>query len=211
MSDYKSMMIGEKAPHFQANTTYGPINFPDDYKGKWIVFFSHPGDFTPVCTTEIMTFASMAGEFASNNSVLLGLSVDSNPSHIDWCRSMENYHWKNIMNPKITFPIVADDFGTVARLYGMLMPSASATRTVRTVFIIDPDGVVRAILVYPLTTGRNIKEILRLLMALQAYDKTGNPTPADWMPVMCSWCRLRRRFPRRRKEPMKEKRRFFLP
>lgn len=182
MSEYKSLMIGEKAPHFQANTTYGTINFPEDYKGKWVVFFSHPGDFTPTCTTELMTFASMSDDFAANNSTLLGLSVDSNPSHIDWSRAMERYQWKNIKNPKITFPIVADDLGNIARLYGMLMPTASATRTVRSVFIIDPDGVIRAIFWYPLTTGRNIKEILRTVMALQAYDKTGYATPADWMP-----------------------------
>jgi peroxiredoxin (alkyl hydroperoxide reductase subunit C) len=182
MSDYKALMIGEKAPHFQANTTYGAVNFPEDYKGKWVIFFSHPGDFTPVCTTEIMTFASMAGEFSSRNCALLGLSVDSNPSHIGWSRSMERYQWKNIINPKITFPIIADDFGTVAKLYGMIMPTASATRTVRTVLIIDPEGVIRAMLVYPLTTGRNMMEIMRLLLALQSYDSTGNATPANWMP-----------------------------
>ncbi|HEX2937643.1 MAG TPA: peroxiredoxin [Ruminiclostridium sp.] len=182
MSDYKGLMIGEKAPHFQANTTYGQINFPEDYKGKWVVFFSHPGDFTPVCTTEIMTFANMADDFKAQNAELLGLSIDSNPSHIDWSRAMEKYSWKDIRNPKITFPIVADDFGNVARMYGMLMPAASATRTVRNVFIIDPNGTIRAILVYPLSTGRNTKEIMRMLLALQAYDKTGYATPADWMP-----------------------------
>lgn len=135
-----------------------------------------------MCTTELMTFASMADEFAANNCALLGLSVDSNPSHIDWSRAMERYQWKNIKNPKISFPIVADDLGTVANMYGMLMPSASTTRTVRTVFVIDPNGIIRAMLAYPLTTGRNIKEILRLLLALQAYDKTGYATPADWQP-----------------------------
>lgn len=129
-----------------------------------------------------MTFASMADEFAANNCALLGLSVDSNPSHIEWCRAMERYQWKNIKNPKITFPIVADDLGKVATLYGMLMPTASATRTVRTVFVIDPDGIIRAMLAYPLTTGRNIREIMRLLLALQAYDKTGYSTPANWEP-----------------------------
>lgn len=182
MSDYRGLMIGETAPHFTANTTYGQINFPEDYKGKWVVFFSHPGDFTPVCTTEIMTFANMSEEFKANGCELLGLSIDSNPSHIDWCRAMERYSWKGIKNPKISFPIVADDFGNIARLYGMLMPTASATRTVRNVFIIDPKGIIRAILVYPLSTGRNMKEIMRLLLALQAYDNTGYATPADWMP-----------------------------
>jgi peroxiredoxin (alkyl hydroperoxide reductase subunit C) len=182
MDNYKALMIGEKAPHFQSNSTYGLINFPDDYKGKWVIFFSHPGDFTPVCTTEIMTFASMKDEFGGIGCNLLGLSVDSNPSHIAWAREMEKYKWKNIKDVKITFPIIADDFGTIAILYGMLMPTASATKTVRTVFIIDPSGVIRAILIYPLTTGRNLQEIKRLVIALQAYDATGNPTPCDWVP-----------------------------
>jgi peroxiredoxin (alkyl hydroperoxide reductase subunit C) len=182
MESYKGLMIGEKAPHFEAGTTFGTIRFPEDYRGKWVVFFSHPGDFTPVCTTEIMTFASMQEAFAAQNAALLGLSIDSNPSHIAWTRAMEHYEWDGIRGPKIGFPIVADDFGTVARLYGMLMPSASATRTVRSVFIIDPEGTVRAILVYPLTTGRNTQEILRLLLALQAYDATQHPTPCNWKP-----------------------------
>ena len=182
MDNYKALMIGEKAPAFQANSTYGVISFPEDYKGRWVVLFSHPGDFTPVCTTEIMTFADLAGEFTAVNCALLGLSVDSNPSHIEWVRSIENYQWKNMKNVKVNFPIVADDFGMVSRLYGMLMPASSTTKTVRTVFVIDPLGTVRAILAYPLTTGRNINEILRLVLALQAFDATGNPTPANWMP-----------------------------
>lgn len=179
---YSALMIGEKAPHFQANTTFGVIHFPEDYKGKWVVFFSHPGDYTPVCTTEIMTFASRNNEFEAHNCKLLGLSVDSNPSHIEWVKAIEGYTWKNIRDPKITFPIIADDFGMIARQFGMLMPASSTTKTVRTVFFIDPEGTVRAILGYPLTTGRNIDEILRLLLALQAYDETGNPTPCDWQP-----------------------------
>lgn len=129
-----------------------------------------------------MAFAKMANEFKSNGSELLGLSIDSNPSHINWSRTMERYSWKDIKNPKINFPIIADNFGNIAKLYGMLMPAASATRTVRSVFIIDPSGTIRAILVYPVSAGRNIKEIMRLLLALQAYDKTGNATPADWNP-----------------------------
>lgn len=135
-----------------------------------------------MCTTEMMTFASMQERFAAANTALIGLSVDSNPSHIDWVRSMERYSWNGINKPKLGFPIIADVMGTAARLYGMLMPSASATRTVRSVFVIDPEGIIRAILIYPLTVGRNIGEILRLVLALQAYDRTGHPTPADWMP-----------------------------
>ena len=182
MDNFRMPLIGEKAPAFKANSTFGPVNFPADYKGKWVVFFSHPGDFTPVCTTEIMTFASMKDEFAAKNAALLGLSVDSNPSHIEWVRVMSGYTWNGISHPQVSFPIIADDFGEVARMYGMLMPSASATKTVRNVYMIDPEGVVRAILVYPLTTGRNMYEIYRLLLALQAYDRTGNATPADWEP-----------------------------
>lgn len=140
------------------------------------------GGFTPVCTTELMTFASMASDFSAHNCSLLGISIDSNPSHIAWSRAMEGYQWKNIRNPQITFPIVADDMGTVAKLYGMLMPTASPTRTVRNVFYIDPEGTVRAILVYPLTTGRNTSEIMRLLLALQEYDRTGKATPCNWEP-----------------------------
>ncbi len=124
----------------------------------------------------------MANEFVANNCSLLGLSIDSNPSHIAWSRAIEKYQWKDIKNPKITFPIVADDLGMVAKLYGMLMPTASSTRAVRTVFFIDPEGTIRAMLLYPLTTGRNMKEIMRVLLALQTYDKTGYATPADWMP-----------------------------
>jgi len=182
MDNYKALMIGEKSPSFKANSTYGIVNFPEDYNGKWVVFFSHPGDFTPVCTTEIMTFASMKDDFGSIGCSLLGLSVDSNPSHIAWARAMEKYQWKNIKGVKITFPIIADNFGTIAKMYGMLMPTASATMTVRTVFIIDPSGIIRAILIYPLTTGRNLQEIKRLVIALQAFDATGNPTPCDWIP-----------------------------
>lgn len=147
----------------------------------WLVFAVSCG-FTPVCTTELMAFAKMANEFKTNGSELLGLSIDSNPSHIGWSRTMERYSWKDIKNPKINFPIIADNFGNIARLYGMLMPAASAARTVRSVFIIDPNSTIRAILAYPVSAGRSIKEIMRLLLALQAYDKTGNATPADWNP-----------------------------
>ena len=179
MDNFRMPLIGEKAPEFKANSTIGSINFPSDYKGKWVIFFSHPGDFTPVCTTELMTFASMRDQFNAKNAELLGLSVDSNPSHIAWVKAMNSYNWKG-MSPNINFPIIADDFGNVARTYGMLMPSSSATKTVRNVYLIDPEGTVRAIIAYPLTTGRSMKEIFRLLQALQAYDKTGNPTPAEW-------------------------------
>jgi peroxiredoxin (alkyl hydroperoxide reductase subunit C) len=130
----------------------------------------------------MMVFSSMQDRFAAASTELLGLSIDSNPSHIEWTRRIGHYSWNGIEHPVLKFPIVADDMGNVARLYGMLMPSASTTRTVRNVFVIDPKGIVRAILIYPLTTGRNIDEIYRLVLALQAYDNTGDPTPADWEP-----------------------------
>jgi peroxiredoxin (alkyl hydroperoxide reductase subunit C) len=182
MDNFRMPLIGEKAPEFKANTTYGQVNFPGDYKGKWVIFFSHPGDFTPVCTTEMMTFAAVNDQFAAKNAALLGLSVDSNPSHMAWVKAMEGYSWNGINHPKVGFPIIADDFGNVARLYGMLMPSASATKTVRNVYMIDPEATVRAVISYPLTTGRNIQEIFRLLLALQAYDGNGYSTPANWQP-----------------------------
>lgn len=182
MDQFTSPMIGEKAPHFQADTTFGAVSFPEDYKGKWVIFFSHPGDFTPVCTTELMTFANLSGEFTRRGCSLLGLSIDSNPSHIAWSLAMAGYQWGEIRNPQIDFPIVADDMGRVARLYGMLMPTASQTRTVRSVFYIDPEGTIRAILTYPLTTGRNTDELLRLLDALQTTDTTGHATPCNWRP-----------------------------
>lgn len=182
MENFRMPLIGEKAPEFKSIATTGPISFPGDYKGKWIVFFSHPGDFTPVCTTEIMTFAAAENQFSARNAALVGLSVDSNASHIAWVRNMENYRWKGLGGQKVNFPIVADEFGNVARMYGMLMPSASQTKTVRNVYMIDPEGTVRAILIYPLTTGRSIPEIYRLLAALQAFDQTELPTPANWQP-----------------------------
>lgn len=174
--------LGDRAPEFKAMTTQGPISFPQDYAGKWVVFFSHPGDFTPVCTTEIMTFAHMADEYKALNTELVGLSVDSNTSHIAWLRAMQGYKWKNMTDTKVRFPIIADVGMNVARMYGMLQPNASATATVRSVFIIDPEGRIRAILTYPLTTGRNMDEIKRLVQALQKSDKDKVATPADWRP-----------------------------
>ena len=143
--------------------------------------FAETGGFTPVCTTEIMTFASMQKQFAAQNTALRVLSVDSNPSHIAWSREMNRF-LGNGGDAVINFPIVADTFGQVAKLYGMIMPSSSSTKTVRNVYIIDPEGTVRAVLMYPLTTGRNMAEIYRLVLALQSYDRTGHPTPADWEP-----------------------------
>ena len=175
-------LIGDKAPSFQALTTNGTVNFPDDYKGNWVLFFSHPSDFTPVCTTEFMTMASMEEEFRQMNVALLGLSVDSLYSHIAWIRKIEELEWKGMKNIKINFPVIADLNTKVSTLYGMLQPNVSSTQAVRAVFVIDPEGIIRSITYYPLTTGRNFDEIKRMIQALQKSDETHNSTPANWRP-----------------------------
>lgn len=176
-------LIGDKAPSFQADTTQGPIKFPDDYKGKWVVLFSHPADFSPVCTTELMTFGRMYPEFQARNCELIGLSTDALYSHIAWLRTIsEKIEYKGMTNVAITFPVIADPMGKVAMLYGMLQPGASDTKAVRAVFFIDPNGVVRALLYYPLSNGRSIDEIMRLLVAMQTSDDNEVATPADWRP-----------------------------
>lgn len=164
------------APDFIANTTMGPIKM-SDYKGKWVVFFSHPGDFTPVCTTEFVAFSQANEEFVNRNTQLLGLSIDSNPSHLAWVHSI--YNATGITVP---FPLIADRVGEIAKLYGMIAPDVSTQETVRNVYFIDPDQIIRAILVYPLTNGRSIPEILRLLTALQTTDTYNVVTPANWQP-----------------------------
>ncbi len=179
----KLPLIGEKAPSFKAETTQGPITFPDDYRGKWVVFFSHPADFTPVCTTEFMTFASMQPEFEKLNCKLLGLSIDSTYSHIAWLRTIrEKIEYKGMKGIEVTFPVISDLTMDVARAFGMLQPAASNTQAVRAVFVIDPQAVVRAILYYPLSNGRNVDEIKRLLMAMQLSDQHKVATPANWQP-----------------------------
>jgi len=176
-------LIGDPAPAFEAVTTQGPIKFPEDFKGKWVVFFSHPADFTPVCTTEFMTFASMQPEFEALNCKLLGLSIDSHYSHIAWLRTIkEKIQYKGMKNIEVTFPVIADLTMDVARAFGMLQPGASNTQAVRAVFIIDPESKVRAILYYPLSNGRNMDEIKRLLVAMQYSDKYQIATPANWQP-----------------------------
>ncbi|MBK8793805.1 MAG: peroxiredoxin [Holophaga sp.] len=176
-------LIGDKAPSFKAETTQGPIQFPEDYKGKWVVLFSHPADFTPVCTTEFMTFASMQGEFHALNCELVGLSIDSIYAHIAWLRTIkEKIEYKGMKGVEVTFPLIADLTMEVAKAYGMLQPGASNTQAVRAVFIIDPEGLVKTILYYPLSNGRNMQEIKRILMALQLSMKHGVATPANWQP-----------------------------
>jgi peroxiredoxin 2/4 len=176
-------IIGQKAPSFTAETTQGTINFPDDYKGKWVILFSHPADFTPVCTTEFMTFASMEKDFEALNTKLVGLSIDSVYSHIAWLRTIkEKVKYKGMENVEVKFPVIADLKMEVAKKYGMLQPTASDTKAVRAVFFIDPEGMIRAMIYYPLSNGRNFQEIKRLLIAMQTADKHKIATPADWQP-----------------------------
>lgn len=180
---YRLPLIGDDAPAFTAETTQGPINFPGDYKGKWVILFSHPADFTPVCTTEFMTFATMMPEFEKLNTQLVGLSIDSGFSHIAWLRTIkEKIEYKGMKNVEVKFPLIADIKMDVAKKYGMLQPGASNTQAVRAVFIIDPVGKIRAILYYPLSNGRNFDEIKRLLIAMQTSDTHKVATPANWQP-----------------------------
>lgn len=175
-------LIGEDAPAFKAITTQGEINFPEDYKGKWVILFSHPADFTPVCTTEFMTFASMIDEFKEINTELVGLSVDSLYAHIAWLRRIQELEWKDMKHVNVTFPLIEDIRMEVANKYGMIQPNASNTQAVRAVFVIDPNGKIRTILYYPLSTGRNFDEIKRIILALQKADSDHCATPADWRP-----------------------------
>ena len=176
-------LIGEDAPEFTAETTQGPIHFPGDFKGKWVILFSHPADFTPVCTTEFMTFAAMNPEFEALNCKLVGLSIDSLYSHIAWLLTIKDkIKYKGMENVVVQFPLIADVKMDVARQFGMLQPSASDTKAVRAVFFIDPKAKVRALLYYPLTTGRNFQEIKRMLVAMQTADAQGVATGADWQP-----------------------------
>ena len=172
----KCLKIGMKAPDFKATTTFGILKL-SNLTGKWIVLFSHPGDFTPVCTTEFISFSRYYHCFRERNVELLGLSIDSNPSHLAWIHNI----YQNT-GVEIPFPIIADRDGKISRLYGMIAEDVSTTETVRSVFIIDEKQIIRAILTYPLTNGRNIPEILRLVDALQTTDEYKVVTPANWMP-----------------------------
>ena len=185
MSDqmYSIPLIGDKAPSFTAETTQGTINFPEDYKGKWVIFFSHPADFTPVCTTEFMTLAKMEPEFEKLNCKLIGLSIDSVFSHLAWLNTIkEKIEYKGMKGIEVKFPVIADLSMEVAKAFGMLQPNVSTTQAVRAVFIIDPEGIVRAVLYYPSSNGRNMDEIKRLLISLQLSDAEKVATPANWMP-----------------------------
>ncbi|MFA6845928.1 MAG: peroxiredoxin [Sphaerochaetaceae bacterium] len=174
-------LIGDKAPAFHAITTQGEIDFPADYTGKWVILFSHPADFTPVCSTEFMTFASMANEFKAINTELVGLSVDSLYAHIAWLRKLQELEWNGHKHVEVKFPLIEDIKMDIARKYGMIQ-SQSTTQAVRAVFVVDPEGVVRTILYYPASTGRNMDEIKRIVLALQKADAEHVATPANWKP-----------------------------
>lgn len=182
METVRMPLIGDTAPSFEAVTTQGKIKFPEDFAGKWIILFSHPADFTPVCTTEFMTFASMLEDFKALNTELVGLSVDSLYAHIAWLRKIQEIEWKGLKNIEVTFPLIEDIRMEVARKYGMIQPGSSNMQAVRAVFVIDPEARIRTILYYPLTTGRNFDEIKRIVLALQKADKDQCATPADWRP-----------------------------
>lgn len=168
--------LNKPAPDFEARTTHG-VKKLSDYRGKWLVLFSHPADFTPVCTTEFMAFAKHHEEFKAANAELLGLSIDSYYSHIAWIRNI-----KENFGVDINFPIIEDLSMNVAKAYGMIHPGAADTSAVRATFIIDPEGILRAMVYYPMTNGRSIPEFLRVIQALQASDQHNIATPEGWQP-----------------------------
>lgn len=168
--------LNEPAPEFEAVTTHG-VKRLSDYKGKWLLLFSHPADFTPVCTTEFLGFAKHYDEFQALNTELLGLSIDSIHSHVAWVRNI-----KENFGVDVPFPIIEDIKMEVARKYGMVMPGASTTQAVRTVFIIDDQGIMRAMVYYPMSNGRSIPEFVRLIKAMQTSDQYHVATPEGWQP-----------------------------
>ncbi len=168
--------LGEAAPAFEADTTQGRLAL-DDFKGSWLVLFSHPADFTPVCTTEFVALAKVAPSLRAKGVELLGLSIDSIYAHLAWLQTI-----KTNFDTEIPFPVIADHDRAVATAYGMVMPGDSSTETSRCVFFIDPKGIVRAMIYYPLTTGRNVDEIVRVIDALQTTDNKQVATPANWRP-----------------------------
>lgn len=172
----RPLLIGGRAPLFQARTTMGERSLKD-YRGRWLVFFSHPADFTPVCTSEFVAFSKAYEDFQQIGCDLLGLSVDSLFSHIAWIRSIEER-----FGVRVPFPLAEDASMAIAAAYGMIHPDAMDSSTVRATFVIDPDGIVRSMIWYPMSTGRSVAEILRLVRALQAADANLASTPEGWMP-----------------------------
>ncbi|RIV19247.1 peroxiredoxin [Alicyclobacillaceae bacterium I2511] len=178
MTDEQMSMprLNEHAPEFEAVTTQGVLKL-NDFLGKWVVLFSHPADFTPVCTTEFNGFAARTADFEQRNVQLIGLSIDSIHSHLAWIQDIER-----IFGVRVSFPVIADLDMKVAKMYGMIHPKAGTTSAVRSVFVIDDGGILRAMIYYPMSAGRNISEILRLVDSLQSTDKFHVSTPANWNP-----------------------------
>ncbi len=180
--DQNIPMLGEPAPTFTSKTTEGMLNFPQDYLGKWKILFSHPADFTPVCSTEILELAEMQDEFEELNTKLVVLSTDGLNSHLDWIRSLEGIQVADGKKAGINFPLVPDPGLKISGKYGMIHSHMSTTKTVRGVFIIDPENRIAAMFFYPFTTGRNFDEIKRTIIALQESDRKNVLTPANWQP-----------------------------
>ncbi|HEX9749878.1 MAG TPA: peroxiredoxin [candidate division Zixibacteria bacterium] len=169
--------LGDVAPDFTAQTTHGEVKFHEWQGDKWVILFSHPADFTPVCSTELTAFAKRYDEFEKRGAKLIGISIDSIHAHLAWTQNLER-----ILQTKIPYPLIADLNTAVAQKYGMIHPGASETVTVRTLFVIDPNKKVRALIYYPLNVGRSVDEVLRLLTALQTADTKGVALPVDWKP-----------------------------
>ena len=178
--NFRIPLIGETAPSFTAESTNGAINFPDDYGHKWKVLFSHPQDFTPVCSTEIMELANLQDEFDKLNVKLVAISTDALETHVQWKKSMESLDLNGRGNVKIKFPLVDDSKLAVSKLYGMIHPASNTTKSVRGVFIIDPDNIIQAIYFYPKNVGRNTDELIRMITALQTTSKSLVLTPVNW-------------------------------
>jgi peroxiredoxin (alkyl hydroperoxide reductase subunit C) len=175
-------LIGEPAPRFTAESTSGTINFPDDYYAKWKILFSHPADFTAVCSSEILELANLQEDFKKLNTQLVVVSTDAVSSHIEWVKSLESAKYKSREPVKINFPLVSDKSMEVSKAYGMIHSYSSTTKDVRGVFIIDPNDRIRAVFFYPMEIGRNLDEIKRTLIALQTAEKDNVLIPADWQP-----------------------------
>lgn len=198
-STIQSIQIGDKAPDFKAQTTQGPLSFHEWLGNSWCIFFSHPKDFTPVCTTELGLVARLEGEFAKRNVKIIALSVGSVKNHLEWIKDINETQKTNI-----TYPMIGDEDKSISYLYGMIHPNASDTFTVRSVFIIDPQKKVRLTLNYPASTGRNFKEILRVIDSLQLTDSNSVATPANWewgeecviLPSITDPSELKRLFPK---------------
>jgi peroxiredoxin 2/4 len=179
--NFRIPLIGEKAPTFTAETTNGSLTFPDDFGRNWKILFSHPADFTPVCSSELMELANLQEEFAKKNVKIAIISTDELTNHLRWKKDLEGITYKGRPTPKIKFPLIDDNARVVSKLYGMIHAATNTTKDVRGVFIIDPDNIIQMIYFYPMSIGRNTEELLRTITALQATAADKNlATPADW-------------------------------